>query len=166
MLGNTLVLDGGSSSVKLSGRRARIMDQIRVNLQHYPATEYTAYKKTRDGMDSKLVSNFNTDILADGVVNAENTRLEVTWWTHPPGTADQFKFHYIESAGYDCGWHRQPHPDRDEIPFDHFQQRADPEDEYQYQGVGFIEADPVGLTWEILETRLPKILRARYTDDE
>lgn len=121
MLGDTLVVDGGSSSVKLSGRRGRVMDQIRVNLHHYPATEYAAYKKTRDGMDSKLVSEFNTDILADGVVEAEDARIEVTWWTHPPETADQFKFHYIESAGYDCGWHRQPHPDRDEIPFDHFQ---------------------------------------------
>lgn len=166
MLGNTLVLDGGSSSVKLSGRRGRIMDQVRVNLRHYPATEHTAYSKTRDGRDSKLVATFNTDIFVDGVVEADDASLEVTWWTHPPGIDDQFKFHYIESAGYDCGWHRQPHPDRDEIPFDHFQQRADPEDEYQYQGVNFIEESPVGLVWEILETRLPQIVRARYEETE
>lgn len=157
-----LVADGGSQPINLSGRRSRIMDQLRVNLRNHPATDYVAYEPTRDGLDSKIVVDFDTDIYVDGLIEAETAHLEVTWWTHPIGTKDQFKFHYIESTGYDCGWHRQPHPERDEIPFDHFQQRADPQNEYQYQAVEFNDDHPVGLVWEIVATRLPRIIRARY----
>jgi len=165
MIEDTLVADGGSQPVDLSGRRGRIMDQLRVNLRNHPATHHVSYQPTRDGLDSKLVAYFNVDIYVDGLIEAEQASLEVTWWTHPIGTDDQFKFHYVESAGYDCGWHRQPHPDRDEIPFDHFQQRATPDSDYQYQGVEFADNHPVGLLWEIIDTRLPRIIRARYGSD-
>lgn len=159
---DALISDGGSESDKLSGRRGRVFEQIRVNLNHIPATEMVAVTATRNNKDKKLVAEFDTDIFADGLVDGEQARLEVNWWTHPVGYDDQFKFHYIEPTGYDCGWHRQPHPDESEIPFDHFQQRAAPDDDYQYQGVEFREDTPVGLVWEIIDTRLPRIIRDRY----
>lgn len=156
------ITDGGSDAATLSGRRSRIFDRVRINLNHHPATETVAVKPTRDQKDRKLVADFDTDILVDGLVTADEARLEINWWTHPPGMDDQFKFHYIESAGYDCGWHRQPHPDESDVPFDHFQQRASPENDYRYQGVEFQEETPVGLLWEVTKTRLPRIIRARY----
>ena len=155
-----LLPDGGS--VELSGRRSRIFDQLRINLNHHPATETVALRPTRDGTDHKLVAEFDTDILVDGLVTAASARLEINWWTHPSGIDDQFTFHYVESSGYDCGWHRQPHEGESEIPFDHFQQRASPEDDYRYRGVDFQEDTPAGLLWEVTKTRLPRILRARY----
>lgn len=88
---DSLVADGGSQPVDLSGRRGRIMDQLRVNLRKHPATTNVAYEPTRDGLDSKLVADFNTDIYVDGLIEAGTAHLEVTWWTHPIGTDDQFK---------------------------------------------------------------------------
>lgn len=160
-----LISDGGSRSVKVSGRRGRIFDRLRINLNHHPATETVAVRPTRDQKDRKLVTDFDTRILVDGLVGAGEAWLEINWWPHPIGIDDQFKFHYVESSGYDCGWHRQPHPNESEIPFDHFQQRAAPEHDYQYQGVDFQEDTPVGLLWEVTRTRLPRIIRARHDRD-
>lgn len=160
-----LISDGGSNSIRLSGRRSRIFDRMRINLNHHPAIETVVVRPTRDKKDRKLVADFNTHILVDGLMDAEEARLEINWWTHPIGIDDQFKFHYIESSGYDCGWHRQPHPNEPEIPFDHFQQRASSEHDYQYQGVDFQEDTPIGLLWEVTNTRLPRIIRARYDPD-
>lgn len=157
-----LISDGGSDSVKISGRRSRIFDRLQVNLNHHPATKTVAVRPTRDKKDRKLVAKFDTDILVEGIIDAEWTKFEINWWTQPIGIKDQFKFHYIESSGYDCGWHRQPHPNESEIPFDHFQQRLSPESDYQYQEIDFQEDTPIGLLWEITNTRLPKIIRARF----
>lgn len=162
MYPGVLVSDGGSDSVKLSGRKSRITHRLRVNLNHHPATDTVTLEPTRDRRDRKLVAEFDTSILADGVVGAKKAKLEANWWPQPVGTEDQFKFHYIEYGGYDCGWHRQPHPDESQIPFDHFQQRMSKTDDYQYQGVTFQEETPVGLLWEVTHTRLPKILKARW----
>ncbi|PCR89488.1 hypothetical protein CP557_02410 [Natrinema ejinorense] len=160
-----LLADGGSDPSDLSGRRGRIFEQLRINLNHHPATETVVVRPTRDQKDRKLVARFDMQILVDGLVDADEARLEINWWTHPDGIGDQFKFHYVESSGYDCGWHRQPHPEESDIPFDHFQQRASPESDYQYQGVDFLEKTPVGLLWEVTRTRLPRIIRARYDPD-
>lgn len=157
-----LIPDGGSRSVDLSGRRNRIFDRLQDDLNHHPATTVVAVRPTRDQKDRKLIADFDTHVLVDGLVDAEKARLEINWWTQPIGIDDQFKFHYIESSGYDCGWHRQPHPDETEIPFDHFQQRASAEDDYQYQSVNFQEETPIGLFWEVMKIRLPRIIRDRY----
>jgi len=164
MLTDALISDGGTST-KLSGRRARVISQLRAGLNHHPATTGVMLEPTRDNKGSRLVAEFDTDILVKGLVDAEEAQMVVNWWTHPPGYDDQFKFHYVESSGYDCGWHRQPHPDESEIPFDHFQQRASPDEDYQYQGVDFQEENPVGLLWEITTSRLERIIRSRYDPD-
>ncbi|WP_226481424.1 hypothetical protein [Natrinema amylolyticum] len=129
----------------LSGRRGRTFEQLRINLNHHPATETIVVRPT---CDQKFVAHFDTQILVDGFVDADEASLEINWWTHPARIDDQFKFHYVESSGYGCGWHRQPHPEESDIPFDHFQQRASPESNYQSQGVDFLEATPVGLPWK------------------
>jgi hypothetical protein len=165
MFVGALMSDGGSTSEKLSGRRGRILSRLRTELNNHPAMSYVAYKPTRDGREKEVVAHFDTNILANGVVDAEEAKLVVNWWTQPPDYDDQFTFHYTESTGYDCGWHRQPHENEDEIPFDHFQQRASPDDEYQYQGVDFKEDTPPGLVWEITANRLPRILRSRWDPD-
>lgn len=162
---STLLSDGGSSSLSLSSRRKQIFQQLRINLNHHPATETVALKPTRDRTDRKLVADFDTDILAGGVLDVAAATFEINWWTHPVGIDDQFIFHYVESSGYDCGWHRQPHPDECAIPFDHFQQRALPDNDYQYQPVDFQEDTPVGLLWEVTKGRLPRVLRARFDLD-
>jgi len=130
-------------------------------LKNYPATEAVVLKLTRDNGDRQLVAIFNTDILIGGLVEADDAELYINWWPQPVEYKDQFKFHYVESTGYDCGWHRQPHPEESEIPFDHFQQRTSPNDDYQYQSITFQDENPIGLLWEVLETRLPKIIEAR-----
>lgn len=163
MLSRALVTDGGSASDRLSGRRSRILEQLRVDLRHHPAIETVAFRHSRDGTDTKLVGEFDTDILVRGVVEADEAKLVINWWPQPSGMQDQFKFHYVESSGYDCGWHRQPHPEETDIPFDHFQQRTTPENDSQYQGVDFLEDSAIGLFWEITGARLPNILRARWT---
>jgi len=138
------------------------MERLQVNLNHHPATTVAALRPTRNQKDRQIVSEFNMDVLADGIVDADTAQMVVNWWTHPPGYDDQFKFHYIESTGYDCGWHRQPHENEPEIPFDHFQQRASPEDDYQYQSVDFQEDNPIGLMWEVTTTRLEQLLYSRW----
>ena len=161
-----LVLDGGSAPIELSGRRSRILNQLRVNLRNHPAIDHTRFQLTRTGNDHELVGEFDTRILAGGRVTAESSKLVINWWTQPNDLDDQFIFHYSESTGFDCGWHRQPHPDESEIPFDHFQYRFDADDEYQYQGIDFIEEEPIGLFWEISQTRLPKILEWRWANHD
>jgi hypothetical protein len=159
---DALIPDGGGTSTELSGRRARIMSRLRVELNHHPATTEVRLAPTRDGNDSRLVAELDTKVLVDGLVDAEEAKLVVNWWTQPPGYEDQFTFHYVESTGYDCGWHRQPHPDESKVPFDHFQQRASPDDEYEYLGVDFREDTPAGLLWAVTTTRLERIIRSRY----
>lgn len=157
---DTLISDGGDSTT-LSGRRRYIFHILRAELNHHPATKDVMRTSTRDITDSNLIATLDTDILADGLVPG-SAKLEVNWWTHPPAYADQFTFHYVESTGYDCGWHRQPHPGESEIPFDHFQQRGSPDDEYKYQAVDFQEETPAGLVWEVTTTRLERVIRSRY----
>ena len=159
---NRVLSDGGFDGAQVSGRRARVMDQLQKNLNHHPATTTVTLEPTRDGRDRQYVAQLATDILAEGVVDAESAKLILNWWTHPVGYDDQFKFHYVESTGYDCGWHRQPHPEEVEIPFEHFQQRASPDDEYEYYAVSFQEETPVGLFWEITTTRLERILQSKW----
>jgi len=161
-----LVSDGGPTSIELSGRRDRILHRLQVNLRQHPAIKRTQFQLTRLGNDHELVGQFDTRILADGCVRAESAKLVINWWTHPDGIDDQFVFHYSEPAGFDCGWHRQPHPNEPDIPFDHFQYRFGADDEYQYKGVDFIEDDPIGLFWEVSRTRLPKILQWRWGEHE
>jgi len=154
--------DGGFQSEQLSGRRSRIFHQLRTDLNRHPGISVVELRPCRDGKDRRLVGTFDTDIFVDGLVAADEATIYVNWWPHPPGYDDQFKFHYTESSGYDCGWHRQPHEDSSEIPFDHFQQRPSPDDEYQYRSVDFGEDTPTGILWEITSERLPRTVRSRY----
>lgn len=164
MYSPALVPDGGSTPNELSGRRSRIMNQLRENLKQHPAIEHTQFEVTRNGSGHELVGVFDTLILANGRVDTGEAKLTINWWTHPPDIENQFIFHYSEPIGFDCGWHRQPHPGESDIPFDHFQYRFDSDEEYQYQGVDFIEDNPVGLFWEVAQTRLPKVLEWRWDD--
>jgi len=74
MYTDVLISDGGSST-KLSGRRARIFSRLRAEINHHPATMEVVLEPTRDKKDSRLVAEFDTDILVDGLVDAEEAEL-------------------------------------------------------------------------------------------
>lgn len=59
-----------------------------------------------------------------------------------------FKIHYSESSGFDCGVNLEPNPHVDGHL--HYQERASPTDEYDYD-VSLAATAPVGVLWESLE---------------
>lgn len=85
----------------------RVLDQRKRNLQSHPSTADVRFEESGTGADWRLVARLNCSILVDGRPPTDRARLFVNWWTHPGSTRDRFKFHYAESGGFDCGWHRQ-----------------------------------------------------------
>lgn len=99
-------------------------------------------------------------IFADGVISADEAYVQINWWPQPDGEAIWFQIHYIESSGFDCGWHRHANDHVDRL--DHFQERESPEEGYRYREVSFEAENPIGILWEVVDERLQDRLRQRY----
>lgn len=141
----------------IDGRRRLIHSRLRTNLQQFPEVDTVRYVDTRTGIDKQLRADFNGDILMSGELGIDEACLYVNWWTHSDGP-DQFKFHYRDSSGYDCGWHRQKNDHVEGL--DHFQWRTDSEENYQYEPIEFDYDQPPGMLWEVRE-RLEEHLSSR-----
>lgn len=153
----------GAGRNPFGNKRDRIHHDLKHNLQKVPYTAEVQYQLSRSGVELEIVGKIDTDIFANGVVNADEAHVCVNWWTHPD-SEDQFKFHYWESGGFDCGWHRQENEHVDGT--DHYQMRPNPESDYTYEEISFDQNTPVGLLWEILSDRLEDRILARDEDVE
>lgn len=85
----------------------------------------------------------------------DDATLQITWY---PGDHPQFTFHYSDSTGFDCGWHREPNPHVD--GWAHYQERENSTGPYSYEAVTFEAETPTTLVWEVLD-RLRDRLEAR-----
>jgi hypothetical protein len=141
------------------GKRGRILSILRDELRKVPTTEIVSYAETRAGIDIQVAATFNLSIFVDGLVDAEGATIYANWWPQATGKA-QFKFHYVESTGFNCGWHRQ---ENDHVEgLDHFQIQTDPDGDYEYEPVEFGQTNPTGLVWEIAIDRLTTRVRERH----
>lgn len=154
-----LASDGGSPRSSVGGRRMRVLDQLKRNLQSHPATANVRYEESGTGADWRLVAALDCSILVGRRPSADEARVFVNWWTHPSPTRDRFKIHYAESNGFDCGWHRQANDHVDGLG--HYQERTSSDEEYTYEPVDFEYEGPVGLLWETLDERLKQRLERR-----
>lgn len=143
-----MIPDSRSGKHLNDGRRNHIHSQLRSNLQQFPGVDLVKYVDTRTGIDRQLRADFDCSVFMSGELEINEAALYVNWWTHSDGP-DQFKFHYRDSSGYDCGWHRQENDHVEGI--DHFQWRADPEEDYQYEAVEFDYDQAPGILWEVRE---------------
>jgi len=142
------------------GKRERIHRRIKRNLQKVPGTETVEYVESRTGVEMQVRATVDTDIYADGVVDAETAHIYADWWPQPAGEPDRFKVHYTDSTGADCGFHRQ---ENDHVEgLDHYQMRSSPSDPYHYESIGFDYDNPAGIIWEVVHERLPERLKEQY----
>ena len=139
------------------GRRSHVLSRLRSNLQQFPEADTVRYVDTRTEIDQRLRADFDCDVFLSDKLGVDKAALYVNWWIHPD-SPDQFKFHYRDCAGYDCGWHRQENDHVEAL--DHFQWRGNPDEDYRYEPIEFDYDQPPGIVWEIRE-RLVEHLSGR-----
>lgn len=151
---------GGNSYERVLGtRRNRIQNQLYENLKKVPGIEEVRYQESGTGIDHDIVGVIDTQIFADGVIEADESWVKVNWWPQPDGQS-WFQIHYVEENGFNCGWHRQENNHVDGL--DHYQEEEPSTDEVTYEPVNFEFDRPVGLLWEIVNGRLVERLKERY----
>lgn len=150
--------DGGwESTQEAVEKRHRILRSLREQLERHPAV--SSAWGSPDGQYAELEAD--VDPVQFGR-DSESASLRVTWHPNPhvpPETSlddrrrtaltSNFKIHYSESSGFDCGVHLEPNPHVDGHL--HYQERASPTDEYDYDAVSLTATAPVGVLWESLE---------------
>ena len=151
--------DGPSDNPR--GRSQRlIQSRLYRNLGNIPGVASVRFEETESGIANQVHGDLNTMIFADGLISSEEAFVQVNWWPQPNGKVTWFEIYYVESDGFDCGWHRHANDHVDGL--DHFQERESPEEEYQYREVSFNADNPVGLLWEVVDERLQNLVRRRY----
>jgi len=159
--------DGGRESTQESvEKRHRILRSLREQLERHPAI--IAAWGSPDGQYAALAADVDP---AQFQRNVESASLRVTWQPNPhlpPETSlddrrrtsltSNFKIHYSESSGFDCGVHLEPTPHVDGHL--HYQERASPTDEYDYDDVSLAATAPVGVLWETLECIAERLQQA------
>lgn len=135
--------DGGRDRARNLGReRHRILRELRHELERHPAV--LEVRGVPDGRFRELQATMDPHAFGR---DANDATLRVAWWP-APGDAE-FVFHYSESSGFDCGFHREANS---HVPGKtHYQERANPEDEYDYEAVSFRTEVPARLCWAVLE---------------
>ncbi|GAA0280218.1 hypothetical protein [Halobacterium noricense] len=150
--------DGGRESTQEDvAKRHRILRSLRKQLERHPAI--ISARGSPDGQYAALAADVDP---AQFERNSDSASLRVTWQPNPhlpPATSlddrrrtsltSNFKIHYSESSGFDCGVHLEPNPHVDGHL--HYQERASPTDEYDYDDVSLAATAPVGVLWETLE---------------
>lgn len=142
-------MPGPTNSGAGSGDRHRILRTLKRELTRHPiVTDAT-------GQPPSTFTEIRADLTpARWGHPVEDATLRVTWF---PDTRAQFVFHYSESTGFDCGWHREPNPHVDQ--WTHYQERPSDDAPYSYEAVSFETDSPTTLVWEVmhrLQTRLDK----------
>jgi hypothetical protein len=137
----------------------RFLAVLQRELRGVPGVTSTSIQLSNTGLDFELVGKIDTLVFADGCIPAEEAQIAICWWPQPD-VQDRFKFHYSDSAGFDCGWHRQENDHVDGL--DHAQWRANSDSPYQYDPITFDHNNAAGLHWEIIGDRLPEQLQSHY----
>lgn len=137
------ITDGGrDSSRDLGQERHRILRELRHELDRHPAVE--AVRGVPNGKFRELRADLDPSVFER---DAENASLRISWWPAPDDP--EFAFHYSESTGFDCGWHREPNPHVDGKT--HYQERSGPDDAYEYETISLSTKTPSRLVWSILD---------------
>ena len=144
--------------------RNQVLHTVHLNLRKVPGTKAVRYEESGTGVEKQVVADFDTDVFADGVIQAEGASIEVNWWPLEE-SPDRYwyKFHYYDSTGFDCGWHRQENDHVDGL--DHYQERESPDAEYEYAVFDPARSHPLSLLWEIVSGRLVSRLEIRYASN-
>ncbi len=139
----TALADGGRDPSRDLGReRHRILRELRHELERHPAVEVV--RGVPDGTFRELRADLDPSAFDR---EAESVFFQVSWW---PAPADpEFAFHYSESTGFDCGWHREPNPHVEGKT--HYQERRHPDDDYEYEAVSLPTRVPSRLLWIVLD---------------
>ncbi|WP_436932376.1 hypothetical protein [Halosimplex halobium] len=140
--GDTTVVPDGGNPDDLGRKRHRILRELRRELERHPAVARAT--GTPDRRYRELRATLDTAILG---VDANEATLRVTWWPEPD--EPEYAFHYSEDTGFDCGWHREPNPHVEGKL--HYQERASPEDSYEYESVSFQADTPPRVLWTVLD---------------
>lgn len=139
----TLIADGGrDSSGDLGQERHRILRALRHELDRHPAV--TAVRGVPDGTFRELRAELDPSAFDR---DAEGASLRVSWWPAPDDP--EYVFHYSETTGFDCGWHREPNPHVEGKT--HFQKRSNPDDAYEYEAISLSARTPPRVCWTVLD---------------
>lgn len=136
-----VLTDGGAPGAR-GQQRHRILRELQRELERHPAVEHVV--GTPEGKFRELRASLDPTMFG---VPEETATLRVTWWPAPDGP--EYAFHYSESSGFDCGWHKEPNPHVDGTL--HYQERNSPDDDYQYEPVSFAATTPPRILWTILD---------------
>lgn len=150
--------DGGWESTQEGvEKRHRILRSLREQLEHHPAI--ISVWGSPDGQYAEITADVDP---AQFGRDGESASLGVTWQPNPQrppeaslddrrrtSLTSDFKIHYSESSGFDCGVHLEPNSHVDGHL--HYQERTSPTDEYDYDDVSLAATAPVGVVWEALE---------------
>lgn len=135
--------DGGrDSSRDLGQERHRILRELRQEILRHPAV--TDVMGVPDGQFRELRAELDSAAFDR---DAETASLRVAWWPTPDDPS--FVFHYSESSGFDCGWHREENPHVDGKI--HYQERAAPDASYEYEAISLPTLTPTRLCWTVLD---------------
>ncbi|MDL0126543.1 hypothetical protein [Halobacterium salinarum] len=159
--------DGGWKSTQdVAEKRHRILRSLREQLERHPAI--SSAWGSPDGQYAELEADVDP---AQFGRKSESASLRVTWQPNPhippAATLDDrhrtsltsnFKIHYSESSGFDCGVHLEPNPHVEGHL--HFQERTAPSDDYNYEEVSLAATAPTGVLWETLEIIANRLQRA------
>lgn len=140
--------------------RTQIQRILHENLKKVPGVEAVRFEESGTEVEHQVVGDIDTAVYADGIVDAEEAFVQVNWW--PLSDEDQYwhQFHYVESGGFDCGWHRQ---ENDHVEgLGHYQERESADGDYEYYPTNLHHENPVGILWEIMRHRLVERLKLRY----
>jgi hypothetical protein len=137
------IANGGRDPSRDRGReRHRILRELRHELERHPAVAEVRgvpggkFREPRAELDPVAFDR-----------NAEHASFRVSWWPTPEDP--EFAFHYSDSTGFDCGWHREPNPHVEGKA--HYQERRGSGDTYEYEAVTFSTTNPSRLLWHVLE---------------
>ncbi|WP_435102498.1 hypothetical protein [Halarchaeum sp. P4] len=150
--------DGGRDTSQVDvEKRHRILRSVREQLERHPAI--VAARESPDGHYAEVTADIDP---AHFGRDAASASLRVTWQPDPrfpPGTSledrrrtsltSNFKIHYQESSGFDCGVHLEPNPHVEGHL--HYQERLSSDIEYDYAEATLEATSPVGVLWEVLE---------------
>lgn len=137
------VPDGGRDpSRNLGQERHRILRELRRELRRHPAVE--SVRGLPNGKFRELRAEVDPAAFDR---EADSASLRVSWW--PAADDPDYAFHYSESSGFDCGWHREPNPHVDGKI--HYQERPSPDDEYEYEAASMPTTVPTRLLWVVLD---------------
>ena len=140
------VLADGPTGASAAERRHRTLTELKRTVRRHPAVDVAAGVDENDGRFRELDVDFDARILD---VEADDASLRIEWRPRPdPAEPAYFVFHYWDSTGRDFGWHREPNPHVNGL--EHFQERSDPNADYEYESAEFDSLSPIELCWEIL----------------